>query len=887
MLTHLLQRAVSQAARQPWRVLGLAMLLMVAAGAFAATHFNMSTDTSDMISSKTTWRQNEDSVSKAFPEANKGIAIVIDGRTPELAEDAAIRLAASLQEDKQNFVRAVRPDGGEFFDRNGLLFGTTDEVRQTTSKLIEAQPLLGGLAGDPSLRGIAKSLSTAASGAADDPSDPATAQLEQPLAGLHRAIVQELSGKAAFFSWQQLFSAGHGQLAAPLRKVVLAEPVYDFSDLQPGARAVAAIRNKAAVLGIDPAHGVVVGITGEVPLSDEEFGSIEENIGLVGVLMGISMLVALWFATRSIKTVAAITITIISGLIITLAGGLAAVGKLNLISIAFIPLFVGLGVDFGIQVCVRFNAERWAGAYVVEALEHAAAAIGKPILLAAGAICLALCAFLPTDYTGIAQLGIISGLGMVVALVLNVTLLPSLLVLLNPPVPATRVGFAAAAPLDRWLARNRRKVLWAFVLAMLVSIATLPLVKFDFNPLNLRDPNAPAMRMLRNLIADPERTPNTLAVLTANETAARQLAARLGKLPEVRDAITLESFLPQDQPAKLALIEDAALLLDPAINPFDLAPPSDDSSTLAALAQAAKDMRRLAGANTGPVGKEAGLLAGDFERLGQSSPEVRSRIEAMLVLPLAIMLDKLRLSLQASELTRATLPPGMSAEWIARDGRAMVQIVPQGDSANSAVLARFTAAVRSIAPDATGMPVATQEAARTVARSFIQAGVLALVLVSLLLFAVLRSLREVAFTLAPVVLSGFLTLGSCVAIGQPLNFANIIAFPLLFGVGVAFHIYFVMAWWHGERDLLQSSLARAVLFSALATGSAFGALWFSHHPGTASMGLILMISLVWTLICALIFEPALLGPSEKHDGSGGDGDMPIAEAPPMQHGNSH
>ncbi len=148
---------------------------------------------------------------------------------------------------------------------------------------------------------------------------------------------------------------------------------------------------------------------------------------------------------------------------------------------------------------------------------------------------------------------------------------------------------------------------------------------------------------------------------------------------------------------------------------------------------------------------------------------------------------------------------------------------------DNAVLERFTSAVRAVAPNASGLPVSTQEAARTVAGAFIKAGVLALIMVSLLLYAVLRSVREVAFTLAPVVLSGFLTMGTCVVIGQPLNFANIIAFPLLFGVGVAFHIYFVMAWRSG-----------------------------------ASMGLILMISLIWTLVCALIFEPALLGPVEAH-----------------------
>jgi predicted RND superfamily exporter protein len=234
----------------------------------------------------------------------------------------------------------------------------------------------------------------------------------------------------------------------------------------------------------------------------------------------------------------------------------------------------------------------------------------------------------------------------------------------------------------------------------------------------------------------------------------------------------------------------------------------------------------------------------------------------MLLDPLTVTLNTIRASLQAGAVSRATLPADLAADWVARDGEALVQVTPAGNSLDNATLQRFTAAVRAIAPDASGLPVATQEAARTVARAFVTAGVLALLLVSLLLYAVLRSLREVAFTLAPVILSGFLTLGSCVVIGQPLNFANIIAFPLLFGVGVAFHIYFVMAWRRGVADLLETSLARAVVFSALATGSAFGALWFSHHPGTASMGLILMISLIWTLVCALIFEPALLGPPE-------------------------
>jgi predicted RND superfamily exporter protein len=168
-----------------------------------------------------------------------------------------------------------------------------------------------------------------------------------------------------------------------------------------------------------------------------------------------------------------------------------------------------------------------------------------------------------------------------------------------------------------------------------------------------------------------------------------------------------------------------------------------------------------------------------------------------------------------------------------------------------------------IAPDASGPPISIQEGGRTVSNAFVQAGLLSLVTIFVLLIITLRNLREVAFTLAPIVVAGFLTLGSCVLINQPINFANIIAFPLLFGVGVAFSIYFVLAWRAGQTNLLQSSLARAVFFSALTTGAAFGSLIFASHPGTASMGKILMISLFWILVAALIFEPALLGPPRR------------------------
>ena len=398
---------------------------------------------------------------------------------------------------------------------------------------------------------------------------------------------------------------------------------------------------------------------------------------------------------------------------------------------------------------------------------------------------------------------------------------------------------------------------------MALSIALLPWVTFDFNPLDLRDPTSPAMRTLTDLTRDPDRTPNTIGVLAPNEAAATTLAKKLSALPEVKQVVSLDSFVPGDQAPKLAAISDAALLLDVTINPFDIAPPPDDAAQMQALSNVSARLAQSATAHPGPGARGALALSTAFARLAHATPAQRAKVDAMLAQPLAVMLDQVRSVLQAEPVALATLPADLARDWRTPDGAYRLEVFPSGDANDNAVMKRFREAVGTVTPNVSGLPVATQAAAATIAGAFVQAGVIAFLLVSLLLFAVLRDVREVAFTLAPVILSIFLTLGTCVVIGQPLNFANIIALPLLFGVGVAFHIYFVMAWRGGATDLLQSSLARAVLFSALATGTAFGSLWLSHHPGTASMGKILMISLAWTLVCALIFEPALLGPARK------------------------
>jgi hopanoid biosynthesis associated RND transporter like protein HpnN len=402
------------------------------------------------------------------------------------------------------------------------------------------------------------------------------------------------------------------------------------------------------------------------------------------------------------------------------------------------------------------------------------------------------------------------------------------------------------------MSRRRNVVLGINGLLALVCIGLIPFLRFDANPLDLKNPHSESMSTIHDLMKDPDRSPNTIDVLTPNLAEADALAAKLEKLPEVAHAVTLSSFTPSDQAPKLAAIQDADLLLDPVVNPFDVSPPPTDADNIAALRSAAAALRSTAAKNAGPPAQDAQTLAAALDKLASGPADRRAAAQAMVVEPLNTLFAQLRSMLSPQELTRATLPATLIHQWTAPDGHARVEVFPAGGLLDDAGLKHFAKVVRDIAPNASGGPV-----------SIVEAGILSLIAIMVLLFAVLRRFIDVVYTVLPVMLTGLLTLGTCVLIGQPINFANIIALPLLFGIGVAFHIYLVMAWRSGEEHFLTSSLTRAVLFSGLTTGIAFGALWISAHPGTASMGKLLLISLAYTLGTAMFFGPALMGHPPK------------------------
>jgi hopanoid biosynthesis associated RND transporter like protein HpnN len=564
-------------------------------------------------------------------------------------------------------------------------------------------------------------------------------------------------------------------------------------------------------------------------------------------------------ALHSSKIIFAVFFNLFIGLSITTAVGLMMVGSLNLLSVAFAVLFVGLGVDFGIQYSVRYRSERFKNDDLMAALAQAAERSAVPLSLAAMATAAGFLCFLPTDYKGISELGKIAGAGMLIAFLTSITVLPALLRLLNPPGEKEPVGYAWLAPVDHFLEKHRVVVIAGTLLIALAGLPLLYFMKFDFNPINLRNPKAESIATFLDLRDDPNTGANAINVMTNSEADAKKIEARLEKVPEVLRVMSLDSFVPQDQPAKLKLIGQGAKILNPALNPDSIDAPPTDAENVEALKSSVDSLRKTAGDAKGPGAVASRRLADALSKLAESSQATRDKAQAIFVTPLKIVLSQLKNLLQAAPVSLKTLPADLVEAWQTKDGLMRVEALPRGDPNDNDTLRRFANAVLAAEPNAIGGPVSILKSGDTVVKAFIHAGIGALVVISLLLWLALRRITDVLLTLVPLLVAGAVTLEICVLIGLPLNFANIVALPLMLGVGVAFKIYYVTAWRSGRTNLLQTSLTRAIFFSALTTATAFGSLWLSSHPGTASMGKLLALSLITTLAAVLLFQPALMG----------------------------
>ncbi|MCJ2011826.1 MMPL family transporter [Methylobacterium sp. J-076] len=868
----MIEGLVASSVRFRWIVIALVAAMTVASVGVAVHLFRINTDVERLIDPKEPWRQDEIAFEKAFPQRSNLIVAVIDGQTPEETEEAAASLTRALSERKNLIETVYRPDGGPFFQKDGLLLMPQAELDKTLDQLTQQQGLLGPLAADPSLRGVMRVLTLGARGVKSG--DAKLEDLDKPMAQIDGTLRKVIAGEPARLSWQALLANGETRVTDRL-KFVMIQPVLDFNALEPGYEATRMIREVARDLKIDAANGLRMRLTGPVAVSDEEFATLSEDALLNNSIIVGAIVLFLWLALRSGPLVIAVIITTFAGLIVTAALGLLLVGELNPISVAFAALFVGLGIDFGIQFSVRYRADRYTQPTLQGAIRGAARGVGWSLTLAAVSLLAGFFAFLPTAFRGVSELGLIAGVGMIVAYLFSLTLLPALIAVFRPKGEKAAVETRWLVGVDPWIIRNRKPILIAVGLVTLAGTPLLWSLPFDSNPMHLRSPKVESIATYLDLIKNPETSPNVIDVLAPSVAAVPEVTKTLAALP-VADSITsINTFVPPDQDKKLAQIADTAQLLDPVLNPARKPAPPTDADNVKALKDAAVALKGVADeAKAGTPGAgTAKALSGTLDTLADGPVQKREAASVALTKDLTPLLTGLRDLLHPEKITLENLPPQLKADWVAADGRARVEVHPKGDSNDDKVLRNFADAVLKVAPHATGAPVSTTRSTYTILGAFVQAAITALVLIFVILSVALRKPWDVAMTLGPLVIATLWTLMAMRIIGMPLNFANIIALPLMLAVGVAFHIYYVIAWRAGVTDMLASSLTRAIFFSAMTTGSAFGSLVLSSHPGTASMGELLALSLFFTLLAAFFVVPATLGePPAQPDRNRPEGD---------------
>ncbi len=857
-----------------------ARLVILLSGAFAALcllpilgRLGINTDTSQMISDRSAWKLAEREMERVFPDRGESIVVVIDAGTPEIAARVRDELMRAIEGRRDLFSHVEAPDSDPFFARNGLLYLDADDLELAVGRIERGTPALATLAADKSVGTLAGVVSAAlAGGERGAEVDPSALLL-----GIGRAAEAAGRGEVREMSWGGLAGAGgpSGAWGAQPRRVLVAWPVIDHqSGGFPSGPAMEAIRGALAGIEVEDERGYSARLTGAAVLNTDELKSAARGAWSATAIALGGVLLALYVGLASFRLVLAAGVTLLAGLLGTAAFAALTVGQLNLVSVAFAVLYVGLGIDYAIHVCLRYRECCVAGASHARATLVALRETAPSLAICAVTTSAAFFAFIPTEFKGVSELGVIAGGGMFISLLVSVTLLPALLYVFGRPTRYSQVREPRAVDWLIELPVRWRWGVWAGAvgLAVVAVLYAAPRAEFDRNRMNLQDPTLESVETFRELLATSQTPPMTLSVIVGDESEAERVGGQLSALESVRRVVGLGSLIPAEQGSKLGLIGQAGESVGGVLGVgWENRATPDAEQELVAL-EALGESLRLAGEAGAPYSEAARAAAerveplaadlwarwgdGDRESVGRALAAFRQSVFGGL----DATIESLRVSLGATEVTPETLPPRIRDRWIAADGRLRLEIVPAQDLTGNEALSRFVREVETVAPLAVGSAAGTLRAGDTMARAFTQALLTALVAVVVIVGVLTRRVLDVWLVMAPLVLAGLLTVLGTVVLDQPFNFANMIALPLMLGVGVDSGIHIV----HRARTLgpgeavLASSTARAVLFSSLTTVFSFGTLALSSHRGMQSMGSLLTIAMVVLLVCTLVVLPAML-----------------------------
>ena len=862
MVSALIRRIVEFCSRHAWLVFIVYLLLAIVSIFVTSKKLDITTDTTKMFSTKMPWKQRSDWMGKNFPNREGILVAIIEAKIPEERELSAEILVNQLNQDKKHFYFASSPENNPFLVKNGLMFLDPPVLDQTLNTIIRAQPFLSSLAADTSARGLFDTLGMVVEGIKENQGD--LEQYKNELNGFAKTLEKASQRDFEPFSWEKSLSGELSSLAGRYQ-IVVAKPKMDLTSLQPSGEAVASLKKAISSISYVQRGDVKIHITGDAKINDEEFSTVMD--GMVLGLFASFVLVAGWLflAVKTWRIILPILYVLLIGLILTTGFASIAVGTLNLISVSFAILFVSIAVDFAIQFSVRFRGQDIQAddntnkrQSTLLALSKTGYDTGHQIFTASVAAAAGFLAFTPTNFVGVKQLGLIAGTGMIIALICTLTLLPAMITILQPKIVQAMAGFPRLKSVDNKFRHYRWYILAVYAVIAVIGIFFLvdQKVSFDADPFHTKDTHSEGMKALQLLMNDPNTNPYTADVMAKSPEEAKKLVDQIGQLSSVQNVIWLGSFVPEDQKIKIPMIRDAASVLLNTLSNTSIKSRPSASELRQSMQKMLDKLNSVQNILTSDSPLERIRLA--LQKIVSMSDNDLMKINDDLVRFLGFQLHHLEIMLTPSAVSLTDVPKELANEYRTKDGLYRIEIYPKGTNLDNEQIATFVKQIRSVAPEAAGTSVDIIESANTVVHAFIIAAVMAIITLAIIIFIALRRILDMCLVLMPLILSGLMTIIVIVLIDQPLNFANIITLPLLLGVGVSFNIYFVMNWREGLSNPLSSPTARAVLFSALTTGTAFGSLAASAHPGTASMGLLLLISLGCTLVATLIFVPALL-----------------------------
>ena len=825
---------------------GLLLVLLfaavtIAAGWYAASALKVNTDTSAMLDASLDFQVRAKALREAFPEVKNDIAVIVRAPTLDEADGFAADLRTRALARPEIFDSVFAPAVEPFFRDNGLLYLDTDELERRLAQMSKASGLIETLIKAPTAGRLFSTL--ADNDALAEKSDLGKDTLDRIYGELADVIEASAKGEARPFSWMGAISADEPEVA--YTRMVYVTPKLDFTRLQPAKPAIAELRAEIAAIESGYDGRVETFITGDPALRADELAAVTSGIEISFLISFLSVAALLLVCYRSISmsvtTLAALVITIV----LTAAFAAFAVGELNLVSVAFAVLLVGLGLDFAIHLLLHIQERRGAGEDIAAALRGSVREVGAALTLAALTTSLGFFAFIPTAFDGIAQLGIIAGVGVMVALAVSLTFIPAALGVFGGEGRA----FRKRKPKSRGSLFDRlaKPAAIAVVALGAASLLLLPKARFDADPMSLRDPHAQSVAGFNLLFADKDTIPYRVTALAESEAEAASLAARAHAIDGVGGVRSLLNFVPEDQDDKLDLIGFASGSLA-----FALDAAEDRSAAPSARAGADALRTRLEAAHgegTPARRLSAALAAASDETLAISETNIFAWWPALV--------ERLRDQLAADYVEIDTLPGNLRKRYLSADGKWRIDILPEADVRDPALLTAFVKAVEAEIPNIAGGAIQSEKAGEVISAAMLQATGVALVIIALFLAVLLRRIDEVLLMLFPLALAAALTTAAGVLLDIPFNYANVIVLPLLMGIGIDSGIHLVMRQRQLDvgENIFGASTPRAVLFSALTTVASFGSLMLSPHRGTASMGELLSIAIGFTLVCTLIVLP--------------------------------